>query len=348
MERCDVSEGNSIRCAVVGYGGAFNMGRAHCNWMNATPGLQAVAVCDVDPARTAAAETELPGIRTFNHVEEMLARDDIDLVTVITPHNTHAPLAIRCLEAGKHCITEKPMCITVAEADAMLAAAERHERMISTFHNRRWDGDHLAMREVVESGAIGEVFHVEANGGSWGRPGDWWRSSKEISGGAFYDWGAHILYWVLGFLPGPIQNVTGFFHKRVWHEVTNEDHTQAVIRWRNGAYADVQISSIARAPKPRWRILGTEGAILDEGKGQFTVFGDVHGHTAQFEVKYRQNDWQAYYRNVADHLLHGAPLEITPESARRVIAIIETAEKSSRTGQAETVPYEGGAASCPR
>lgn len=334
--------GSELRCAVIGYGGAFNMGRAHLNWMNAASGLSGVAVCDLDPARTTQAAQDFPGIRTYNRVEDLLADPEVDLITVITPHNTHAPLAVQCLQAGKHVITEKPMCLTVAEADAMIQAGQAAGKMVSVFHNRRWDGDHMAMREIIEQGAIGDVFHIEANGGGWGRPGDWWRSDKAISGGAFYDWGAHIIDWVLHLRPGALESVVGFYHKLVWHHVSNEDHTQAVLHWKNGSYADVQISSIARAPKPRFRILGTKGGILDEGKGEFTVFGDVANHTASFSVKYKQSDWQAYYGNIADHLLRNAPLVVTPESARRVIAVIETAEISSRTGKAEPVPYEEG------
>jgi predicted dehydrogenase len=316
------------------------MGRAHLNWMNAAPGLTGVAVCDLDPTRTTQAAQDFPGIRTYNRVEELLADTEVDLITLITPHNTHASLALQCLAAGKHVITEKPMCLTVAEANAMIDAGRAAGKMVSVFHNRRWDGDHMAMREIIEQGVIGEVFHIEANGGGWGRPGDWWRSDKQISGGAFYDWGAHIIDWVLHLRPGALESVVGFYHKLVWNHVSNEDHTQAVIRWKNGAYADVQISSIARAPKPRFRILGTKGGILDEGKGEFTVFGDVANHTASFTVKYKQSDWQAYYGNVADHLLRDAPLVVTPESARRVIAVIETAEISSRSGKAEPVPHE--------
>ena len=330
-----------LRGAVIGYGGAFNMGRNHLNWMNAAPGMRGVAACDLDPTRMAQAAADFPGLRTHTRVEDLLADPEVDLVTVITPHNTHAPLALQCLAAGKHAIVEKPMCLTVAEADAMIGAARDAGKLLSVFHNRRWDGDHLAMCDIIAEGVIGDVFHIEANGGGWGRPGDWWRSSKEISGGAFYDWGVHFLFWILRLHPGPLRNVTGFFHKRVWDHVSNEDHTQAILRWEDGAHADLQISSIARAPKPRFRILGTKGALLDEGgKGEFTVYGDCAGRTASFPVKYRQSDWNAYYGNVAAHLLEGAPLEITPEAARRVIAVIETTEKSSRTGQAEPVPYE--------
>jgi predicted dehydrogenase len=333
-------ETKSIRCGVIGYGGAFNMGKAHSNWMNAADGLEAVAVCDVDPTRTQSAKEDFPGVRVFNDVGALLRDGDVDLVTIITPHNTHAPLAMQCLEAGKHVITEKPMCITVAEATAMIEAAKKKSVMLSTFHNRRWDGDYLAILEVIERGLIGEVFHVEAYSGGYHHPGHWWRADKKISGGAFYDWGAHFVFWTLGILPHPIASVTGFFHKLVWHDVTNEDHTQAVIRFANGAYADVQLSQIARAPKPRWRILGTKGGILDEGRGHLTVHTEVSGYPAKAEVEYKKSNWQAYYDNVADHLLRGKPLEITPEKGRRVIGVLETAEKSAKSGKAETVPHE--------
>lgn len=314
------------------------MGKAHAGWMTAA-GLHPVAVCELDPKRAAAAKVDFPAVRTFSEVGEMLTDGGVDLVTVITPHNTHAPLALQCLKAGKHVITEKPFCLTVAEATAMIDAAKANGVMLSTFHNRRWDGDYLAIRDVIDRGIIGEVFHVEASGGGWGHPGHWWRSDKKISGGAFYDWGAHFVDWVLGIVPGPMKNVTGFFHKRVWDDITNEDHTQATIRFASGAYADVQISTIARAPKPRWRILGTKGGILDEG-GSLQVFGDMAGITGRAEVPYQKTNWQAYYDNVAAHLLRGEPLAVTPESARRVIAVIETAEKSAKSGVSEPVPYE--------
>lgn len=336
-----MSDAGTLGCAVIGYGGAFNMGRNHLNWIAAAPGLRGVAACDLDPDRTAEAARDFPGIAVYQSVEALLADPNVQLVTVITPHHTHAPLALQVLESGRHCIVEKPMCLTVAEADAMIAAARAGGKLLSAFHNRRWDGDYLAIRRIIEEGVIGEVFHIEAAFGGWSRPGDWWRSSKEISGGAFYDWGAHVLYWTLSLRPGKLRNVTGFFHKRVWDHVTNEDHTQAILRWEDGGFADVQISSIDRAPKPRWRILGTRGAILDPGgQGKFTVYGDVAGRTASFEVAHQPSRWQAYYDNVANHLLRGEPLEITPESARRVIAVIETAEESSRSGVSLPVPHE--------
>src|SRR5439155_25219263 len=130
-----MARAETIRCGIIGYGGAFNMGKAHAGWMTAA-GLEPVAVSELDPARAAAAKADFPAIRTYAKVGDMLRDGGVDLVTVITPHNTHAPLALQCLKAGKHVITEKPFCLTVAEATAMIDAAKANGVMLSTFHNR--------------------------------------------------------------------------------------------------------------------------------------------------------------------------------------------------------------------
>jgi predicted dehydrogenase len=329
-----------IRCGVIGYGAAFNMGRAHADWITKTEGMRLVAVCDIDPSRTEAAKADFPWISTYNDLDEMLEKEKMDLAVVVTPHNTHAPIALKCLRAGKHVVVEKPMCITVKEATEMIEEARKAKRMLSVFHNRRWDGDYIAIKRVVEKGLIGKVFHVEMFGGGYGHPGYWWRSDKKISGGAFYDWGAHYIDWLLGIVKERMVSVTGFFHKYVWNDVTNEDQVHAVIRFESGAVADIQFSSIARAGKPRWRILGTKGAIVDQGGGSFRLITDVDGVVVDGEVKYERGDWSQYYKNVAAHILHGEPLAVKPEEARRVIAVMETAEISSRTGKSEPVPFE--------
>lgn len=329
---------NRIHGAVIGYGGAFNMGKAHANWMNAA-GIPTVAACDVDPARMEAARTDFPGIRTYSSVKALLKDEEVGLCVVILPHNLHARVAIQCAEAGKHVVVEKPMCLTVKEADAMIAAARAAGVTLTVFHNRRHDGDFLAIREVIQKGLIGEVFHIEANGSHYGPPGKWWRADKKISGGAMYDWGAHFLDWILNLVPSEVAGVTGFFQKRRWLESSNEDHTHAVIRFANGCMADLQISSLAAAGKPRWRILGTLGAIVDEGRDALSVTVSHEGLLATARVPYKPTDWQAYYNDLARHLYEGAELDVKPEQARRIIAILEAAEKSSKTGKTEAPAY---------
>ena len=96
----------TISCAVVGYG----MGKAHCGYIQRTRGLKLFGVCDLDESRTEAAAEDFPGIQTFADVDDLLD-EEIDVVTLALPHNVHAPVALKCIGAGKHTIVEKPMCI---------------------------------------------------------------------------------------------------------------------------------------------------------------------------------------------------------------------------------------------
>lgn len=328
-----------IRFGVIGYGGAFNMGKHHAQ-QAAHCGMPFTAVCDLDPERTAAAKADFPHIKAYNNVDEFLAEAPVDLVTIITPHNTHADLCIKASRSGKHVITEKPMCITTDEATAMIDAARDAGKMLSVYHNRRWDGDFVAIRRAVEDGMIGDVFSIEMAMGGFGHPGTWWRSNKEISGGNFYDWGAHIVDWMLHIVPRKIEEVTGIFQKLVWMDITNEDHTQAIVRFEGNVWGNVEMSSIARAGKPRYRILGTKGAIVDRSEGHFTVYTDINGMSSEVKINYLSSDWAAYYQNIADHLSEGADLVVTAESARRIISIIETAEKSATQGKGLKPPFD--------
>jgi predicted dehydrogenase len=238
-----------VRCAVVGYGGAFNMGHAHANWVTEVPGLELTAIMDIDKTRKAVAEENFPQAQFYSSLSRMLEKAPVDLVIVVTPHNTHASVALKCLEAGKHVVLEKPMCITVKEATAMIEAAKKNKVMLTAFHNRRLDGDWMTMRDIIDKGLIGDIFWIEVYMGGFGRPGGWWRSDKKISGGALYDWGAHFVDWVLNLVPSKIENVTGFFYKLRWNNVTNEDHVEAIVRFKNGAGASIQQSSLARIGK---------------------------------------------------------------------------------------------------
>jgi predicted dehydrogenase len=188
------------------------------------------------------------------------------------------------------------------------------------------------------------VFKVEIWSGGYSEPNpNWWRASKEISGGQFYDWGAHFLDWLLGLLPGQkMESVYGSFHKLVWNEVSIEDHVEASIRFDSGCNVNIQMSQIAHAGKPRWFLLGTKGAIVDRG-GYFEVTGDFEseGYKATLRVPYKgDSEWKTYYTNISEHLVQGKDLSVKPEQARRVIAVLEGAEVSSKQGHSIPVPTE--------
>ena len=168
-----------------------------------------VAVAEIDASRLDAGRSDFPGIAPSPPCPEMLKKSASTCVTIITPHNTHAPLALQCLKAGRHVVCEKPFAITTAECDAMIAAARRSKRgalhlpqpPLGRLHHGRG-------RAASRAGAIGEVVRVEAHMGAWGKPGDWWRTSKTISGGILYDWGVHLLEYSLQIIDSKIAEVT--------------------------------------------------------------------------------------------------------------------------------------------
>lgn len=140
-----------IKVGVIGYGGAFNMGKQHLKEMERA-GMKPFAVCEIDKSRLAVAEKDFPGIETYTDVGTMLKKSKVNLVVIITPHNTHAKLALKCLKAGKHVVVEKPLAITTAECDAMIAAAKKSGVVLSTYHNRHWDSIILGAMKHLKAG----------------------------------------------------------------------------------------------------------------------------------------------------------------------------------------------------
>ena len=332
-----------LKAGVIGYGGAFNMGKHHLTEMK-NAGLIPVAACDIDPVRMKAAAADFPALQTYTNIGALLAKSEAELLTVILPHNVHASVATQVLASGRHCVVEKPMAITSAEVQTMIAAAEKHQRLLSAYHNRRWDGDFLAIEHVVRRRQLlGDLFQVEMAMSHYGAPGNWWRSHKDISGGIQYDWGAHFMYWALELIDGPIDWVVATAQKRVWRQASNEDHLSAYVRFRSGCILQFETSSIARAPKPRWRILGTRGAIVDTWNGAFdlAIYEPGVHHETPARVKYYETQWGRYYENIADHLGLGDPLEITARKAGRVIHLLYAMDQAAASGRQERVSGEG-------
>jgi len=324
----------TINCGILGYGPAFGMGKHHAGWIDSIPGLKTIAMCDVNPARVEAAKQELPQLKGyFTDLSDMLKMKELDLVVNILPHNLHASATLQCLEAGKNVVVEKPFCITVKEADEMIEKAHSSGLMLSVFHNRRWDPDYLLIKDIVNKGLIGNIFHIECGYSSYNHPGFWWRSDKKVSGGLLYDWGAHFLYWVLDLVNSKVVDITGELKKLVWSSVTIEDYGEIYIKFENGATADFVMSQISAIPRPRWRILGTKGAIEATNWEEIKLvsYTSCLRHEGNIKIpKGNLDNWRQYYRNIADHLLMGEELIVKPEDARRVIAILEECEKNSK------------------
>ena len=335
-----------IRVTVIGYGPSYGMGYSHLQQAQAA-GMTPTAVVDIDPARRAAAATEWPDIEVYDSVDSLLKSSDANLAVLITPHNTHADLALQCLRAGRHVVTEKPMAITTAECDRMIKAAAAKGVMLSTFHNRHWDGCILeAIRRIRGSNVIGNICRIEAHMGSYGSPGNIWRASKSISGGILYDWGVHLLEWVLQLVESEIAEVSGYATRGLWSEKTawkkdaNEDEAMAVVRFRNGVWATLSITTLDSNPKPSvLEITGTRGTYLMNHGDYRIIQPRKRGQLLVTAGSTPRSHGERYYQNVARHLTRGDELVITAEWARRAIHILDLADRSAREGRALKARY---------
>ncbi len=336
-----------LKGGVIGYGGAFNMGRHHLEAMRKA-GVRPAAVAEIDPARLREAGEDYPGIGLFDSVDRMLRESDVDLITIITPHNTHADLAVQCLKGNRHVVCEKPLTITTEECDRMIAEAKKRKLTLSTYHNRHWDGCILEARKRIERGAIGDIVRIEAHMGVREQPRDWWRSSRSISGGILYDWGVHLLEYSLQLIDSEIIEVGGFARTgfwaptTVWGDDTNEDEAFAVVRFKSGQWLTLCITSLDSNPKPGWvEVTGTKGSYIFGGDSWKWITRD-RGETVVREGKNPpwEGESKRFYKNVADHILEGAPLVITPEWARRPIHILDLAARSARSGRTLKAKYD--------
>lgn len=337
---------SDIKVGVIGYGGAFNMGKSHLMEMQKA-GMTPVAVAEIDKERLMVAEEEFPGIETYSSVAAMLKKSDVNLITIITPHNSHAELALQCLKAGKSVCCEKPLAITTKECDEMIAAAKKNNVVLSTYHNRHWDGCILeAVKQIKQKKVIGDVLRIEAHMGGFGKPKDWWRSSKKISGGILYDWGVHLLEYSLQLIDGNLTEVTGYATTGIWDTAwgkdTIEDEGYLVARLDNGKRLSLCMSSIDANPKVADRgcleITGTKGTYIMDGRW-YKIIKPGKVKTIK-EGKNPPSEGWKFYQNVADHMVKGKELIITGEWARRPIHIIDLAYQSVKKGKAVPAKYK--------
>jgi len=352
----------SFGLGILGYGPYGGMGLYHGLAARATDGLELVAACDADPGRLKAAEEEFPGLRTSVTADDLAADDDVKVVVVATPPVTHFALGLAMLRAGKHVVLEKPMCLTLAEADQLMAAAGEQGVALTVHQSRRFDADFVVVKRLVDSGELGEVFNVETFVGGFEHPCRAWHSEVEVSGGAVYDWGSHHLDWILQLMGGFPASLSAHGHKRVWRDVTNLDQVRVRLAWSDGREAEFVQSDVAGIRRPKFFVQGTKGTLaawyrplvferLEPGVG----YVGEHSHHAEAPVELsvalyepglglRESrlrparvDRYAFHRNLADHLQFGEPLAVTPESVRRVVALLEAAQRSTDSGNV-TIP----------
>jgi predicted dehydrogenase len=344
--------------AILGYGPLGSMGSLHALAVQELPGLDLLAFCDYSRDRLLKCREDFPQCRAYSSAKDLGKDPEVNLVIIATPPNTHASLATQLLRVGKHVVCEKPLCLTAEEAEQMIQAAAESGQVLSCYQNRRWDVDFLGIRQALQEGLVGDPFYLETFVGDFQHPCSYWHSHRPISGDALFDWGAHHVDWILNLFPGPTARVMGTLQKRVWSDVTNADQVRAQIFFADGKEAEFLYSDVAALRKPKWYILGTEGAITGDWWDSSVLERDPISYYREYQIPVTETTPSLvlrrrhssgsmavqqlalppaprrfpFHSNLADHLLTGEPLAVTARSAARVVAVLQAATRSAQGG----------------
>ncbi len=355
-----MAEKREIGVAVIGFGLA---GRVfHAPFVSAVPGLRLEAI--VQRRGDEAAEAyprSRTGVRVLRSVDEALRDPAVQLVVVATPNVTHFELGKQALEAGKHVVIDKPFAATSACARELIDLARSKGLLLAPFHNRRWDGDFLTVRKVLEEGALGRVVTFESHFDRF-RPeqrAGTWKESEGTANGLLFDLGPHLVDQALGLfgVPGAIlasvrrdrdaTDIEDAFDITLEYErlmvycrstmLAAEAAPRFLIHGTRGSFrkwgVDPQEPALVGGAKvPR---MGEPGEWLAEDEsawGETAIAPDPGepGRLVRTRVRTESGDYRGFFANVRDAVLGTAELAVTAEDGFRVIKLLEMARESSR------------------
>lgn len=340
------------RIAIIGLGG---MGTWHLNKLETLNEPEVAGIWDIKEARREYARSR--NVFVYDNLEALLADETVDMVLIATPNDMHKPLAIQAMEAGKHVISEKPITISSADLQEMIAVSEKTGKFLCVHQNRRWDEDFLTVKEILKEGRLGPVFRIESRvQGAHGIPGDW-RQEPEKGGGMILDWGVHLLDQALLLYPdAKIETV--------YATVTNVTNTKvddgfsADLGMSNGVHILVEVGTSNFITLPRWVVQGTDGtAVIEDWKlngKQVCAHGNdekdvvpvitAAGLTktmaprredtiATYPLPEVHSDVRDFYRNVVAHLNGKAERLIKLPQVVRVMKLMEAIRTSAEKKQ---------------
>jgi len=343
-----------IHAAVVGYGYA---GRAfHAYLIGLADGIHLYAISTRDPERQRAALRDHPRVRIYARMDDLLTDDRVDLVVIATPHHTHRDLAIQAMDAGKHVVTDKIMCMNAKEAEDMIAASKRNNVMLSVFHNRRWDWDYLTVKKVIQDGLLGEPYLFQVAIMRYGRPHGW-RAVKAQSGGILYDWPAHLVDQALQLVPAEVHTVYCQIKERNRWDSDIGNYAKLLMEFSNGVLYEIEIGNLAAIGKPRWYVSGDLGTLikvgLDPQEGAMRdgnmdraeedpahraqVCTMIYGPERKMVIDSVRGSWRSYYQNISEVLNEGAELAVKAEEVYKAMRVYDAAMRSAETGQVVTL-----------
>lgn len=340
--------------AIIGFGG---MGNWH--YESITQKIDSITVKGIFDIREEACEKAAKaGLKVYGSVEELLGDSEIDIVTIATPNNFHKELCIKCLEAGKNVVCEKPVTLNSQELEEIIFHAKKTGKVFSIHQNRRWDRDYRIIKETLESGIIGTPYFIESKvQGSRGSLHGW-RGYKINGGGMVLDWGVHLIDQIMDMIKSPVASVTAHLFSIFSNEV--DDNIKILLRFENGISALLEMSTNCFINNPRWHVTCTDGTIqIDDWscKGKIVQLNTDQKMEWADDIVYTEagptrtmaprpahttkelplpevcTDWSDYYNNIVDVIDNGAELIVKPEQALRVMKVIDLIFKSQELGE---------------
>ena len=336
--------GAPIRVGLIGYG--YSGRTFHAPLISAVPDLDLRLVGSSDPAKV---EADRPGLTVVADPFAVAASEAVDLVVIASPNDSHAPLARAALAAGKHVVVDKPFTLALAEARAVRAAAASRGRVLAVFHNRRWDSDFLTVREALASGVIGAVRHFESHFDRFRpRVRDRWRENAGPGSGIWYDLGPHLVDQAIQLfgLPDRVTANLG----RLRPGASSDDWAHAVLDYP-GLRVVLHASMLVAGGVPRFVVHGEAGSLIKHGpdpqEGQLLAglapgapgWGEdpdgleIHNGTGTVTRRPAvSGDQRCFYRAVVETIARGSHDDAAALEAVRVMACLEAALISARTG----------------
>jgi predicted dehydrogenase len=331
-----------LQVGLIGYGYAGKT--FHAPLIAAVPDLRLAAIASSDAAKVHA---DWPQVTVHATPAGLIAREDLDLVVIATPNDTHHPLAHAALSAGRNVVVDKPFTVTLDEARDLAALARERGRLLSVFHNRRWDADFLTLRRLVDEGALGRVVEVESRFERW-RPEvrARWREGAGPGAGLWLDLGPHLMDQALQLFGAP--RALTLVRERTRDGALADDWFRATLRY-DRLQVHLQASMLAADAAPRLVVRGTRGSFVKHGldlqeealkagarpgwpaaadwgrdPGPATLVtraGD--GPAVETPVVLAQGTQMAYFAAVAAAIRGEGPNPVPPAQALDVMALIE-------------------------
>jgi scyllo-inositol 2-dehydrogenase (NADP+) len=295
-----------------------------------------------------------PSANIVRSYEEILTDDKIDLIIVNTPDHYHHEMALQAIKANKHVIVEKPFTLKVQEANELISLSKTTGRLLSVFQNRRWDGDFLTVKKIIDEGLLGRLVEYEAHFDRYRNylQKESWKEQAASGSGTIYNLGSHLIDQVLVLFGMPEAVFADIRSLRHGAEV---DDTFTLLFKYPEIKVTLKVSYLVREPGPKFSLHGTHGSFLkwgidpqeedlksgkdprspEWGKEPEEYWGilntEINGHRYNGKYETLPGNYLVYYDDIYDAISNNKKPSVTAEQGRDVIRVIEAARESSKT-----------------